>query len=594
MLAIGVLIGCGGGTGEGVSACRGPGDCPTGFTFCRADMRCWSTPDPGVDAAMGIDAYVSPATDAYVAPGTDAFVSPGTDAYSVPGTDAFVVPGTDAYLTPGSDAWTPDPDAYVLPPPDAYVPPATDAGPLPDTGGPCGGGPLLTFYRDADGDGHGATASGTAMRCGPGGGYVASNDDCDDASASRYPGNPEACNNVDDDCNGLVDGPTAAASCSLPNANATCSAGFCEIASCSSAAFGNCDGLDTNGCEVDVRVSAAHCGACGSACGAALGCTASVCETSAVVAVEGGEQIACALRANGRVACWGGSMFPFSAPYGSPSEVPGIVDATQLSGWGGPDGSVGSVNVMCVRRSGGSVSCWGTSSGNTLSGMASTTTPVAIPGLSDALSVDVGVHLVCALRSTGRVACWGGAFGVAPTTVGGIADATQIDVENDRGCARLASGAVSCWRTSTDAASVAGVTTATSVRLLSGYRYVRLGDGSTSISPVPPGFFPAGGDEFGFLNVSGFGDRCYRDGGVVRCQGRGLYGQIGNGAFADTDTTFAAALGISDAVDLAFGDQHRCVLRSTGAVYCWGRNDVGQLADGTFTGRASPVAVLGL
>jgi hypothetical protein len=67
------------GPAEAVYACRGPVDCPGEVSFCRADMRCWSTPDAGVDAAMGIDAYVSPATDAYVAPGTDAFVSPGTD-----------------------------------------------------------------------------------------------------------------------------------------------------------------------------------------------------------------------------------------------------------------------------------------------------------------------------------------------------------------------------------------------------------------------------------------------------------------------------------------------------------------------------------
>ncbi len=37
-----------------------------------------------------------------------------------------------------------------------------------------------------------------------------------------------------------------------------------------------------------------------------------------------------------------------------------------------------------------------------------------------------------------------------------------------------------------------------------------------------------------------------------------------------------------------------CVLRAGGSVSCWGRNDRGQLGDGTLTARAIPVQVSGL
>ncbi|MDO9022830.1 MAG: fibrinogen-like YCDxxxxGGGW domain-containing protein [Deltaproteobacteria bacterium] len=58
------------------------------------------------------------------------------------------------------------------------------------------------------------------------------------------------------------------AACSLANATATCAAGTCAIGMCS-AGFGDCDGNAPNGCETDTRTSVSHCGACGTACAGA-------------------------------------------------------------------------------------------------------------------------------------------------------------------------------------------------------------------------------------------------------------------------------------------------------------------------------------
>lgn len=64
--------------------------------------------------------------------------------------------------------------------------------------------------------------------------------------------------------------------CSFPNAGATCTGGTCGLGACT-AGFGDCDGTATNGCEVDLRVSNAHCGACGRACTGGASCVAGTC-----------------------------------------------------------------------------------------------------------------------------------------------------------------------------------------------------------------------------------------------------------------------------------------------------------------------------
>ena len=55
--------------------------------------------------------------------------------------------------------------------------------------------------------------------------------------------------------------------CSLSNASAACESGVCGLTACA-AGFGDCDGNASNGCEVDTRTSTSHCGACGRACAA--------------------------------------------------------------------------------------------------------------------------------------------------------------------------------------------------------------------------------------------------------------------------------------------------------------------------------------
>lgn len=80
---------------------------------------------------------------------------------------------------------------------------------------------LQTWYADADGDGYGNAATST-MACSAPIGYVADNTDCDDAENTVYPGAPEICDGLDNDCDGDYDEGTATATISPADAAFTC------------------------------------------------------------------------------------------------------------------------------------------------------------------------------------------------------------------------------------------------------------------------------------------------------------------------------------------------------------------------------------
>jgi predicted outer membrane repeat protein len=61
-----------------------------------------------------------------------------------------------------------------------------------------------SFYRDADGDGFGTSAT-TTTGCSAPSGYVSAAGDCDDGASAVSPSASEACNAVDDDCDGATD-----------------------------------------------------------------------------------------------------------------------------------------------------------------------------------------------------------------------------------------------------------------------------------------------------------------------------------------------------------------------------------------------------
>ncbi|MEW2619830.1 Ig-like domain repeat protein [Streptomyces sp. NPDC048106] len=86
-------------------------------------------------------------------------------------------------------------------------------------------------------------------------------------------------------------------------------------------------------------------------------------------------------------------------------------------------------------------------------------------------------------------------------------------------------------------------------------------------------------------------------GGDVWTWGRNQYGQLGNGTTTPSTqpgstVPIQAELPVgTTATAVAGGYGHSVALTSTGQVLAWGQNDVGQLGDGTFTDSTTPVQV---
>jgi len=66
-----------------------------------------------------------------------------------------------------------------------------------------------TWYADTDGDGFGASTSGSTTACDEPSGYRATDDDCDDGDAAVSPDADERCDGIDNDCDGSTDEDSA-------------------------------------------------------------------------------------------------------------------------------------------------------------------------------------------------------------------------------------------------------------------------------------------------------------------------------------------------------------------------------------------------
>lgn len=144
-----------------------------------------------------------------------------------------------------------------------------------------------------------------------------------------------------------------------------------------------------------------------------------------------------------------------------------------------------------------------------------------------------------------------------------------------------------------------GATPASVVYCWGDNQYGQLGDGTTTdrLVPTPVADNPASG----FVNsgisrvVAGYNHTCVLKASQIYCWGRNDQGQVGDGSTTDRSLavkpggTFASG---NATEGMALGESHTCVTSDTSPrkAYCWGDNFYGQLGDGTNNDSLTPVA----
>ena len=178
----------------------------------------------------------------------------------------------------------------------------------------------------------------------------------------------------------------------------------------------------------------------------------------------------------------------------------------------------------------------------------------------------VGLAAVCAL------AAWPRASASSPPL---LRDVVQVSAGGAHTCAVTSSGGVKCWGNNGGG---------------------QLGDGTRTDRSLPVDVV---GLTHGVAEVAaGSEHTCARFAdGRVRCWGLNFDGQLGNGsgAFGLVSTTPVDVIGLTAAaIAISAGTEHTCALIAGGGAMCWGRNNRGQLGDGSTTDRFNAVAVTGM
>lgn len=242
------------------------------------------------------------------------------------------------------------------------------------------------------------------------------------------------------------------------------------------------------------------------------------------------------------------------------------------------------VNFTCILLSSRKVNCWGTNDLGQLGNGTniSSPTPVEVLNLENVSKITLGWKHACALLLDGGVKCWGdnnsGELGRGFTTssgglntpdyvsglTSGVFDISAGSAKSEHTCALIGDG-MKCWGMNS---------------------WGQLGDGTKVSKFVPTDVLGLGaGSEVIKLAPSRYSSCAVLTENRIKCWGDNDYGQLGNNnlgvnSITPVDVNLSALASDETVIDAGLGEDQGCLLTNKGAVYCWGRDNYGQLGDG--------------
>ena len=200
------------------------------------------------------------------------------------------------------------------------------------------------------------------------------------------------------------------------------------------------------------------------------------------------------------------------------------------------------------------------------------------------VDVDGGEAFTCGRRTDGQVYCWGqNAF--AQLGIGSTTDArSPALVGNGMTFTSLTVGYVHACGLATDGKAYCWGDNG----------YGQLGNGTNLSSSVPTVVEPGFERNWATLSAGGLFTCGTTTTGEVFCWGRNNAGQLGNGVLTDFNVPVLTSQGTRRFSSVSAGNDHACAIDNTnGTLHCWGNNQSGKLGDGTTLNRAVPTAVSG-
>jgi alpha-tubulin suppressor-like RCC1 family protein len=291
--------------------------------------------------------------------------------------------------------------------------------------------------------------------------------------------------------------------------------------------------------------------------------------------VSAGGFTTCAIRTDGTLWCWGRNLSGQVGigVNGANVESPAVV-GTDL--W--MQVSVGEVHTCGIKRD-GTLWCWGAEQSGALgNGGNSANRPSPVQIGTDRWSyISAGYLSTCGIKDDGSLWCWGGDAGgklgngsattadqTTPSRVAEYGPWVKVATAESGGhstCAIKTNGSMWCW--GNDAIGQLGNGTL---------------DTADKDSPVPVSSYRR------FTDVDvGEGSPCaLAVDGSMWCWGSDWAGQMGNGTASAADNNVPGKVNGGMAwTAVATGKSHSCGIDTNGTLWCWGRDNYGQLGNGS-------------
>lgn len=286
----------------------------------------------------------------------------------------------------------------------------------------------------------------------------------------------------------------------------------------------------------------------------------------------------CAIKTNGTLYCWGNNN---EGALGVGDTNPRLTPAKVGTSTQWASVTAGEDHT-CALRTDHSLWCWGYNSDGQLGlgDFDDRHQPVRVGLSTKWTSISAGLNFNCARHSSGSIYCWGknqlGSLGVGdfdlrktPKKVGTSTSWTSVSAGGEHACARHKTGSLYCW-----GAGVNG--------------QLGLGDDLTNReSPKKVGTSTS------WTSVNAGTDHtCARHKtGSLYCWGKGENGRLGLGADLSDRNTPKKVGASTHWLSVEAGGFHTCAKYSTGAIYCWGANNFGQLGLNDNIQRNKPTRV---